>query len=87
MVLQRLVDRENTVIVIEHNLEVIKSADYLVDLGPDGGTGEGIWSPTVLPKRFCRFRLLYRRVFKEGAWFKKRINQLQLTAESFIKRH
>jgi len=36
-VLQRLVDTGNTVLVIEHNLDVIKSADYLVDLGPEGG--------------------------------------------------
>ena len=40
-VLQRLVDRGNTVLVIEHNLDVIKSADYLVDLGPDGGDKGG----------------------------------------------
>lgn len=45
-VLQRLVDRGNTVLVIEHNLDVIKSADYLIDLGPDGGDkgGELIFS-------------------------------------------
>ena len=40
-VLQRLVDRGNTVIVIEHNLEVIKCADYIVDLGPEGGDKGG----------------------------------------------
>ncbi|NLE65744.1 MAG: excinuclease ABC subunit UvrA, partial [Elusimicrobia bacterium] len=40
-VLQRLVDRGNTVLVIEHNLEVIKSADHLIDLGPDGGDRGG----------------------------------------------
>jgi excinuclease ABC subunit A len=40
-VLQRLVDRGNTVLVIEHNLDVIKSADYIIDLGPDGGDRGG----------------------------------------------
>jgi excinuclease ABC subunit A len=40
-VLQRLVDVGNTVIVIEHNLDVIKSADYIIDLGPEGGTHGG----------------------------------------------
>ena len=40
-VLQRLVDVGNTVLVIEHNLDVIKSADWIVDLGPEGGSGGG----------------------------------------------
>ncbi len=40
-VLQRLVDAGNTVLVIEHNLDVIKVADYIVDLGPEGGSGGG----------------------------------------------
>lgn len=39
--LQQLVDKGNTVIVIEHNLDVIKSADYLIDMGPEGGRGGG----------------------------------------------
>ena len=39
--LQRLVSLGNTVIVIEHNLDVIKSADYIIDLGPEGGSGGG----------------------------------------------
>ncbi len=48
-VLQRLVDRGNTVLVIEHNLDVIKSADYIIDLGPDGGDkgGELVFSGSV----------------------------------------
>ena len=40
-VLQRLVDKRNTILVIEHNLDVIKSADYVVDLGPEGGDNGG----------------------------------------------
>ncbi|MFZ2576798.1 MAG: excinuclease ABC subunit UvrA [Lactococcus hircilactis] len=40
-VLDRLVDQGNTIVVIEHNLDVIKSADYLIDLGPEGGIGGG----------------------------------------------
>jgi excinuclease ABC subunit A len=40
-VLQRLVDGGNTVVIIEHNLDVIKSADWVVDLGPEGGSGGG----------------------------------------------
>ncbi|MAP20706.1 MAG: hypothetical protein CL582_07170, partial [Alteromonadaceae bacterium] len=39
--LHRLRDHGNTVVVIEHNLDVIKTADYLVDLGPEGGSGGG----------------------------------------------
>jgi len=40
-VLARLVDYGNTVVVIEHNLDVVKSADYVIDLGPEGGPGGG----------------------------------------------
>jgi excinuclease ABC subunit A len=52
-VLQRLVDRQNTIIVIEHNLEVIKNADYIIDLGPDGGDkgGEIVFAGT--PEALC----------------------------------
>ncbi len=50
-VLQRLVDQGNTVIVIEHNLDVLKSVDYLIDMGPDGGAAGGRIVATGTPEQ------------------------------------
>jgi excinuclease ABC subunit A len=41
LVIHRLVDQGNTVLIIEHNLDILKHADYLIDLGPEGGSGGG----------------------------------------------
>lgn len=49
-VLQKLVDRGNTVIVIEHNLDVIKLADYIIDMGPEGGRNGGVVLSTGTPE-------------------------------------
>ena len=40
-ILNRLVDKGNTVVLIEHNLDIIKCADYVIDIGPEGGVGGG----------------------------------------------
>ena len=55
-VLQRLVDLGNTVLVIEHNLDVIKSADYLIDLGPEGGEQGGEVVVTGTPEEIIQNR-------------------------------
>ena len=53
-VLQALVNQGNTVVVIEHNLDVIKSADYLIDLGPEGGQGGGEIIATGTPEQVAK---------------------------------
>ena len=58
-VLQRLVDTGNTVVVIEHNLDVIKCADYLIDLGPEGGDGGGTVVVTGTPEEVAACEASY----------------------------
>lgn len=58
-VLQKLVDTGNTVIVIEHNLDVIKSADYIIDLGPEGGSGGGKVVATGTPEEVAKVKKSY----------------------------
>ena len=53
-VLQKLVDRSNTVLIIEHNLDVIKLADYIIDMGPEGGRGGGQVLATGTPEQIAQ---------------------------------
>ena len=62
-VLQQLVDGGDTVIVIEHNLDVIKQADYLIDLGPEGGDGGGTVVATGTPEAICAVKESYTGQF------------------------
>ncbi len=58
-VLQRLVDNGDTVVVIEHNLDVIKTADYIIDLGPEGGDGGGTVIATGTPEEIAEVEESY----------------------------
>ena len=53
-ILRRLSDGGNTVVVIEHNLDVIKTADYIIDMGPEGGDGGGTVIATGTPEEICK---------------------------------
>ena len=63
IVLNRLVDTGNTVIVIEHNLDVIKSADWVIDLGPEGGSGGGVVVAEGTPEEVAKNKASYTGTF------------------------
>ncbi len=69
-VLQKLVDMGNTVLVIEHNLDVIKSADHVIDLGPEGGSGGGFIVAEGTPEEIAKVEESYT-----GQYLKKVLNQ------------
>ena len=58
-ILQRLTEGGNTVVVIEHNLDVIKTADYIIDLGPEGGDGGGMVVATGTPEDIVKNKASY----------------------------
>jgi excinuclease ABC subunit A len=62
-VLNRLVETGNTVIVIEHNLDVIKTADWVIDLGPEGGAGGGTVVATGSPEQVAAVEESYTGQF------------------------
>ena len=66
VILQRIVDNGDTVIVIEHNLDVIKVSDYVIDLGPEGGSGGGEVIATGTPEEVAKVKESYT-----GQWLKK----------------
>jgi excinuclease ABC subunit A len=67
MVLNSLVDKGNTVIVIEHNLDVIRSADWLIDLGPEGGAGGGEVLSVGTPEQLAAVEESHTGVFLREA--------------------
>jgi excinuclease ABC subunit A len=63
LVLQRLVDKKNSMVIIEHNLDVIKCADYIIDLGPEGGGAGGELVAFGTPENIAKNRLSYTGKF------------------------
>ena len=65
-VLARFVDDGNTVLVIEHNLDVIKTADHIIDLGPEGGVGGGTIIATGTPEEVAANQASYTGHYLKG---------------------
>ena len=90
-VLQRLVENGDTVLVIEHNLDVIKTADYLVDLGPEGGDKGGMIVAKGTPEKIADNRDSYTGKYlkpileRDREWMKKRIAKLEEKKEAVAK--
>ena len=70
-ILQRLVDTGNTILVIEHNLDLIKTADYIIDLGPEGGDRGGEIVATGTPEQIVKNDRSYT-----GKFLKKYLQQI-----------
>ena len=84
-ILQRLVDTGNSIIVIEHNLDLIKTADYIIDLGPEGGNAGGEVVASGTPEEICKikeshtgrflkklnFKILQKNIYKNKSLIKK----------------
>ena len=62
-ILQKIVDNKDTVVIIEHNLDVIKVADYIIDLGPEGGDGGGQVVATGTPEEISKVKESYTGQF------------------------
>ena len=85
-VLHRLRDHGNTVVVIEHNLDVIKTADWIIDLGPEGGDGGGEIVVSGTPEQVARFKKSYTGQFlapilKKHSKVKKKPRQMDVLEE------
>ena len=75
-ILRKLSDSGNTVIVIEHNLDVIKTADYIIDIGPEGGDGGGTVIAKGTPEEIAESKNSYT-----GAYVKKFLERYKNSVE------
>ncbi|MES1034505.1 excinuclease ABC subunit UvrA [Bacillus pumilus] len=81
-VLQRLVENGDTVLVIEHNLDIIKAADYLVDLGPEGGAGGGMIIASGTPEQIAKEKASYTGRYLKPILERDRKRMKQLVKET-----
>ena len=65
-ILQKIVEHGDTVLIIEHNLDVIKVADYIIDLGPDGGSGGGTIVAKGTPEEVSKVEKSYTGQYLKG---------------------
>jgi len=75
-VIQMLVEKGNTVIVIEHNLDLIKAADWVIDLGPEGGDGGGQIIAEGTPEEVAEVKESYT-----GKFLKEELDRVKIPAE------
>ena len=75
-VLHELVEQGNTVVVIEHNLDVIKTADWIIDIGPEGGDGGGEIVATGTPEDVAKVERSHT-----GRYLKQMLNPRRVAAE------
>jgi len=85
-ILQRLTEGGNTVIVIEHNLDVIKTADYIIDLGPEGGDGGGTIVAVGTPEEICRVPASYTGKYLKPLMQKSKQAEILISTEHKHKR-
>ena len=65
-IILQLADQGNTILIIEHNLDLIKVADYIIDLGPEGGAGGGTIVATGTPREVAKVKKSYTGQYLKG---------------------
>lgn len=76
-ILSKLTEGGNTVIVIEHNLEVIKTADYIIDIGPEGGNKGGTVVAQGTPEEICKAEQSYTGKYLKNIWINNKLPDMR----------
>ena len=87
LVLQRLVDSGNTVLVIEHNLDVIKTVDHIIDLGPEGGDKGGQIIATGTPEQIAEKEISYTGRYLKPILERDRLRMKELIDNASLEKN